>query len=409
MDQDLKFNVIIPTRERADVLLHCLRTVVAQDYKNLKIIVSDNFSQDQTKDVVNSFSDDRIQYINTGRRLSMSHNWEFALNHVVDGWVMFLGDDDGLYPWALQTLNTLIRAHDIEAVSPAFGFFQWTGHFADSPHGRLLIPISNSASVKKSRLELERVFSGNASYNTLPWLYNGGAASIDLINRARDQSGRFFCSQVPDLYSAVALSHITEKYLSIKTPIAIAGVSKHSTGTANIRPTIGTENNPLFVFNSEQNIPFHGSLIVGKSVQIVLFECYLQSWHLHHGSLGISLEDQLQVATKIARLAYLGAVRDECRRISERNGISFSDRTSWVGKCKLLLSLVKREWWNFEVDPKKIGIVNIYEATVASAYIHKFIRQSRFRNVLLVTNLFGRVVFEIKRIIDAIWRVKKVT
>ena len=75
------FNVIVPTRERADVLLHCLRTIVAQDYERLKIIVSDNFSQDHTEEIVRSFRDERISYLNTGARLSMSHNWEFALGH----------------------------------------------------------------------------------------------------------------------------------------------------------------------------------------------------------------------------------------------------------------------------------------------------------------------------------------
>ena len=35
MGDRVKFSVIIPTRERSDVLLHCLRTVVAQDYENL--------------------------------------------------------------------------------------------------------------------------------------------------------------------------------------------------------------------------------------------------------------------------------------------------------------------------------------------------------------------------------------
>jgi len=74
--------VIIPTRERADTLETCLQTVVAQTYPNLKIIVSDNCSNDNTKDVVLSFDDKRITYLNTGRRLSMTHNWEFAIRNV---------------------------------------------------------------------------------------------------------------------------------------------------------------------------------------------------------------------------------------------------------------------------------------------------------------------------------------
>ncbi|RYZ29021.1 MAG: glycosyltransferase, partial [Sphingobacteriales bacterium] len=77
-----KYTVVVPTRERADTLLHTLRTCVTQNYDNLTILVSDNCSQDTTEEVVRSFNDPRIQYVNTGKRLSMSHNWEFALSQV---------------------------------------------------------------------------------------------------------------------------------------------------------------------------------------------------------------------------------------------------------------------------------------------------------------------------------------
>jgi hypothetical protein len=51
--------------------------------------------------VVASFKDPRIRYVNTGKHLSMSHNWEFALSHVEKGYVTFVGDDDGLLPGAI--------------------------------------------------------------------------------------------------------------------------------------------------------------------------------------------------------------------------------------------------------------------------------------------------------------------
>ncbi len=75
----MKFTVIIPTRERADTLYYSLKTCVTQDYDDLEILVSDNFSQDNTREVVESFKDPRIRYINTGKRVSMSDNWEFAV------------------------------------------------------------------------------------------------------------------------------------------------------------------------------------------------------------------------------------------------------------------------------------------------------------------------------------------
>ena len=48
----------------------------------LDILVSDNFSKDSTEEVVGDIRDPRIRYVNTGKRVCMSHNWEFALSNV---------------------------------------------------------------------------------------------------------------------------------------------------------------------------------------------------------------------------------------------------------------------------------------------------------------------------------------
>ena len=111
-----KLTVIIPTRERADTLFHTLRTVVEQDYENLEIIVSDNASNDNTEAIVRRFSDPRLNYINTGQRLGMSENWEFALGHVKGDFVMYLGDDDGLLPEACSDVAKIISSTDTKAV-----------------------------------------------------------------------------------------------------------------------------------------------------------------------------------------------------------------------------------------------------------------------------------------------------
>jgi glycosyltransferase involved in cell wall biosynthesis len=67
-----EITVIIPTRERCDVLEESLQTVTAQNYDNLDIIVSDNFSTGDTEDVDRSANDARIKYINTGQIIARS-------------------------------------------------------------------------------------------------------------------------------------------------------------------------------------------------------------------------------------------------------------------------------------------------------------------------------------------------
>ena len=78
-------SLIIPTRERAETLAFTLATALEQQSRDYEIIVSDNASADHTKAVVDKLDDARIHYFNTGQRLSMCGNYEFALERC--GWV----------------------------------------------------------------------------------------------------------------------------------------------------------------------------------------------------------------------------------------------------------------------------------------------------------------------------------
>jgi glycosyltransferase involved in cell wall biosynthesis len=50
--ESAKFTILVPTRERAYTLHETLKTCVAQDHDRLEIIVSDNFSRDNTREIV---------------------------------------------------------------------------------------------------------------------------------------------------------------------------------------------------------------------------------------------------------------------------------------------------------------------------------------------------------------------
>jgi hypothetical protein len=332
----------------------------------------------------------------------MSHNWEFALGHVTDGWVMILGDDDGLCAGALELLNELIQSRDAELFCSNRCEFGWPGHHDDRLPGWLSVPLTTSVKMKQSRPQLQRCLSGAVPYNKLPWLYHGGGASIDLINRLRDENGRFFCSMTPDVYSAVALSSATQKYLAIETPIAVSGASRHSTGISGMRSPWDKEGSPIAAFRSEDNIPFHESLVFGKSLQIMLYECYLQSWHIHHGDLGISLRDQLQVAVKVAPRSRLQEVREQCCEIAAQNGLQFTVKgRTRASRLWRQLSRVRRAFCRIVIEPDRLGVTNVYDAATASAYAYRFMttRSAGVKFVFLTINLVGRVLVRMRMVL----------
>jgi len=69
-----KVTVVIPTRCRPDTLAKSLQTAIHQDYPNLEIIVSDNFSEDDTEAVVRSANDPRIRQLALKLRLEENNS-----------------------------------------------------------------------------------------------------------------------------------------------------------------------------------------------------------------------------------------------------------------------------------------------------------------------------------------------
>ena len=56
-------SVIIPTYNRADLIVRALRSVLDQTYKDFEVIIIDDASEDNTGDAVKSFHDERVIYI----------------------------------------------------------------------------------------------------------------------------------------------------------------------------------------------------------------------------------------------------------------------------------------------------------------------------------------------------------
>ncbi|MDQ3812314.1 MAG: glycosyltransferase [Armatimonadota bacterium] len=269
-----KFTVIIPTRERCDTLQSTLRTCVDQDYDNLQILVSDNFSQDQTREVVDSFRDDRIRYVNTGKRVSMSHNWEFALSHVDDGYITFIGDDDGLLPGCLTELDDLIRELNCEAIVWHSAAYKWPNYITESLRNKLTIPLDMSLQKCDSATMLHKA-GKSLQWAQLPSFYNS-VVSYNSSRNVMQETGQFFQSMIPDVYSAIALASVMETYYYSARPYSILGASQHSGGNSMVYGAAdGLKAAQRFL--SEDNIPFHKMLVYAPSLRLLMAECLLQA------------------------------------------------------------------------------------------------------------------------------------
>ena len=100
-------SVLISTYNRSTLLQKAILSVLKQDFKDLEIIISDDNSSDDTKNVVNKLmaEDERIKFVtNTKYKKGPNGNKNNALDNARGEFVMFLDDDDELLDGATLSL-----------------------------------------------------------------------------------------------------------------------------------------------------------------------------------------------------------------------------------------------------------------------------------------------------------------
>ena len=118
--------VIIPVfNQRADFLRQCMESVLGQDYPNLEIIVSDNHSDNGSREVIASYADPRLRVIRPPLHLPMVQHWAFAAFQAKGEYLSMMGSDDWAEPRWLTTMMSEIASHP----AASFAFPNLTLHF----------------------------------------------------------------------------------------------------------------------------------------------------------------------------------------------------------------------------------------------------------------------------------------
>lgn len=229
------FSVIIPQKNRAEYLIHTLKTCMLQDYPNFEIIVSDDCSDDDSVKVVNELiaTDPRIKLYAHQQHMGMRDNFEFALSKVKPGYVMALGGDDALVPGCIWRMYEILTSTNRELLTwtPA-GFT-----YPDVEGGK------NFFYIKKQRHQGVRFIKSQDFLNKLsetflyqidecPMLFMKAVASTHLIDRVKSRTadGSFYYCATPDGFSGVVLAGEVDDYAFTSEPLSVGGSSVKSQG-----------------------------------------------------------------------------------------------------------------------------------------------------------------------------------
>jgi glycosyltransferase involved in cell wall biosynthesis len=121
-------SVLIPTYNRREYLPVALASAVGQDYEKIEILVIRDGGED-ISDIVNSFSDERIVFLNRDENRGIPYTLNEGLTRAKGKYICYLGDDDLYYPHHVSTLvNALENQTDcLAAYSDLYRTYCRTG------------------------------------------------------------------------------------------------------------------------------------------------------------------------------------------------------------------------------------------------------------------------------------------
>jgi glycosyltransferase involved in cell wall biosynthesis len=233
----MRFSVLLPTRNRLDLLTYAIETVRRQDYSDWEIVVSDNASEQDIASYIRSLNEPRIKYVRTQTFVPVTDNWNNALMNSSGEYIIMLGDDDCLLKGFFRTMHSLIEKFQYpDSIYTNALLYAYPGVMKGHPEGFLqpygYAPFFRNASKpfllnRTTAHELVR----DAMHFKMPYTFNMQHSVVKrtFIDRL-SKNGPFFQSPYPDFYATNVILLKAETLVVNPTPMVAVGISPKSFG-----------------------------------------------------------------------------------------------------------------------------------------------------------------------------------
>ena len=111
------FSVVIPTYNRAEKLLRGLKSLNEQTFRNFEVLVCDDGSTDNTREVVDKFRTEikflNLHYFSEPNWGGPAHPRNKGVREASSDWICFLDSDDAWYPEKLKNMVPYLEDYDL--------------------------------------------------------------------------------------------------------------------------------------------------------------------------------------------------------------------------------------------------------------------------------------------------------
>ena len=106
-------SIVIPTFNHGHLIKKCLQSIIDQEYQDWEAIVVNNYSTDNTIEIVESLVDKRIRIINFHNNGVIAAARNKGIREAKGDWIAFLDSDDWWYPTKLTEIAKIQKEHDV--------------------------------------------------------------------------------------------------------------------------------------------------------------------------------------------------------------------------------------------------------------------------------------------------------
>jgi len=217
------FSVVIPTRNRPELLQDAIGSVLAQNFEDFELLVSNNsepgMMKARTEEVVRTFQGDaRVRYLTPPEPMNMADHWEFATGKARGRYVAILTDRLAMRPSALRVLAETV------STGPELVVFEVRSGYSGSSKLEYTEPFTGKVATLRPREVLAdylrlAAWGGEGMYlNLLPRGLNSVYRS-DFAQRVRESCGRLFWPLSPDYTSGFLSLAFAGELVSLDLPL----------------------------------------------------------------------------------------------------------------------------------------------------------------------------------------------
>lgn len=112
-NEKISFSIVIPTYNHAHFINRCIDSLISQTYTSWEAIIVNNFSEDNTIELIEAYNDTRLKIINYRNNGIIAASRNIGIKNSKYDWICFLDSDDWWYPNKLEVCLNKLDKNDI--------------------------------------------------------------------------------------------------------------------------------------------------------------------------------------------------------------------------------------------------------------------------------------------------------